>query len=358
MSRPSCPALFAIAILVIAARATPASAQDPFDVVPLADGVWAAVVRPNPPMAVFANALVVEGEAGVLVVDTHQSPSAARWMIDAIRARTDVPVRWVVNTHWHGDHVYGNAAYREAFDGVEFVGHASLAVDVADSARAKLDEELAGLPGSIADRERWLETGVGPGGEPLSEEDRAAVGRSLAYRTRYLAEIEELELVPPTRTVEDEWAVDVGGRRVRILHLGPAHTRGDLVVHLPDAGIVAAGDLLEEGIPWIDGGSDPAGWARALDRLDRLAASVLVPAHGGVQRDGALLETLRGILTALARDARAAAESGDGPEAFRARLDLGPWRDRLTGGDERMEAALDRALERWTTVALERATAE
>lgn len=354
MSRPSCPAALAIALLAIALRAAPSAAQDPFEIVPLADGVWAAIVTPDPPMSVFANALVVEGEDGVLVVDTHQSPSAAEWLIEAIRARTERPVRWIVNTHWHGDHVHGNAAYRDVFPGVEFIGHATLAEDVPGIATERLAEEIAGLPGSIADRERWLETGVGPDGEPLSDEDRAAVERSLAYRTRYLDEIEGLELVPPTRTVEDEWTLSLGSRRVRILHFGPAHTRGDVVVHLPDDGIVAVGDLLEEGIIWIDEGSDPAGWARALDGVDELGADVLVPAHGGILRDDAPLETTRGILSALARAARAAAEAGKDVEALRRDLDLGPWRERLTGGDPAMEAALDRALERWTAIALER----
>lgn len=364
MSRPS--SLFALAVAGLAtvalpepaaaqASSEPGLAETPFEIVELAEGVWAAVVVRYPPMTVFANALVVEGEAGVLVVDTHASPSAAEWLIDAIRARTDRPVRWVVNTHWHGDHVQGNGAYRAAFPGVEIVGHVSLLEDVPGRARERLDEERESLPGSIADRERWLETGEGPDGAPLTEADRVAVARSAAYRRRYRDEIADLELLPPTTTFEDAWTVDLGGRSVRLLHLGPAHTRGDVVVFLWEERILAVGDLLEEGLPWIDGDSDVAGWGRALERIEALDAAVFVPSHGGVQRNGALLSADRGFVGALAGAAMAAREAGEGPEGVRRRLASGAWRESLTSADPAREAALDRELDRLAPIAWKQA---
>lgn len=356
MSRRSLLAPLLLAILSLTARPTNARAQQPFDVVDLTDGVFAAVVRPDPPMAVFANALVVIGQDGVLVVDTHQSPSAARWVIEEIRKRTDRPVRWVVNTHWHGDHVYGNVAYREAFPNVEFVAHRSLVEDVPEKAGEKLAEDIERLPESIAERRGWLETGLGPdGATPLTDADRAAVTRSMELRSRYLAEIRELELVPPTDAFERDTALSLGDREVRIVHLGPAHTRGDVIVHLPDDGIVAVGDLLEEGVPWIDENTDVAGWSRALERIDRLDAAVTIPSHGAIQRDDELLETVRGVVSTLAEEARSTAVSGGDLEALRERLDLSPWRPRLTGGDPARDEALDRAIDRWTEIAWEQA---
>ncbi len=280
-------------LLFLALQPGTAPAQEAFDFVDLADGVFAAMVRPDPPMAVFANALVVIGSESVLVVDTHQSPSAARVVIDEIRRRTDRPVRWVVHTHWHGDHIYGDVAYRQAFPDAVFVGHRTFAEDIANLGAARLAEELASLPGSIADRVRWIETGSGPEGEAMSAAERRRVERSLTLRRRYLAELAEIELLAPDLTFEHEIAISLGGRTARLVHLGPAHTRGDVVVHLPEAGILAVGDLLEEGEPWIDENTDVAGWAAALAAIEEMDAGILLPAHGGIQRDGSLLRSYR-----------------------------------------------------------------
>lgn len=274
--------------------------REPFDFVTLDDGVFAAVARPDPPMAVFANALVAIGDDGVLVVDTHQSPSAARAVIEEIRRRTDLPVRWVAHTHWHGDHVYGDVAYREAFPDAEFVGHRTHVEDLATRGADRLREELRSLPGSIDQRATWLVSGVGPEGEALSDADRSRVERSLRLRRRYLAELERVELVPPDRTFERSLTIPLGGRVARLLHPGPAHTRGDVMVHLPESGVLAVGDLLEEGEPWIDEDTDVVGWARALEAIAAIDAPVLLPSHGGIQRDGSLLATYRATLDSLA----------------------------------------------------------
>lgn len=138
-----------------------------FDIVQLHDGVYAALVDPTPPMYVFANALIVIDDGGVTVVDTHQSPAAAEALIDEIRKLTDKPVRFVINTHWHGDHVYGNQVYREQFPDVVFVGYRTMREDMLELGAAKLAEELETLPATIRQRETWLSAGKGPDGEEL-----------------------------------------------------------------------------------------------------------------------------------------------------------------------------------------------
>lgn len=280
------------------ARAQAVPDQPPFEIVRLADGVYAGVVNPYPPMYVFANALLVVGAEGALVVDTHASPSAARALIGHVRALTSLPVTHVVNTHWHGDHVYGNAAYRAAFPGVRIIAHASTAEDMATQGAQMLRDELAELPPSIADRERWLATGRGPDGQALSAEDRARVARSLRLRQGQLAELRTLESALPDVLVEDSLAVQLGGREVRLYHAGPAHTRGDLLVWLPSERIVGVGDLIEQGVPYA-GHAYPAGWVRALERITALGPAVLVPGHGPPQRDRVLLDTQLGLLRAI-----------------------------------------------------------
>lgn len=294
-----------------------AGAPDPagvFDFQPLADGVWVARVLPRPTAYAFANSLVVVGDDGVLVVDTQQSPAAARALIDRVPIWTDRPVRWVVNTHWHGDHVYGNVAYREAFAGVRFLAAPGTPEGMRGPGAEQRDAELASLPGSIAERESWLDRGRLPDGRLLDDELREAVAYSARLRRRYLAELERLEFVEPEPWVDGPRSIDLGGRTVELIPLGPAHTAGDLVVRVPDAGVVAVGDLLEAtAAPWIDGAESLVGWRDALDALAALPETTRVPAHGDVQREGWLLDGERALFDAVIRTAdRAVAEGWTG----------------------------------------------
>lgn len=323
----------------------PFAVDEVFRLEELAHGVWAAIAQPYPPTYVFANALVVVGERGVLVVDTHASTAAAETLICEIERRTDLPVSYVVNTHWHGDHVQGNDAYARAFEGVEIVGHVSTPLDVETRTVAAVRREIEDLPASIENRRRWLETGRGPDGEALDEEDREQVAYSLRLRSRQLEGLRALELVPPNRTFQDSLTLDLGGRQVRLLHAGPAHTTGDVVVWLPEDRILAAGDVLESTLPYFGEDSDPAGWVGALDRLAALEPEVVLPSHGEPNRDGRLLETVRAMLGSLVEQVREGIEEGRSMEQVQEEIDLEAYRAFFTGGDPTRDPAFDRGVE-------------
>ncbi|HZD04837.1 MAG TPA: MBL fold metallo-hydrolase, partial [Longimicrobiales bacterium] len=324
------------ALVALLQIATPSSSpipprpgpDDVFDVVPVAAGVWAALVKPAPAAYAFANSLVVAWDDGVLVVDTQQSPTAARALVQWIGEHLGRPVRWVVNTHWHGDHVYGNQAYREAFPGVRFVGHTSTRTGVLEDAAAAREEELDELPGTIRDRRRWLDTGRGPDGKELSPEGREAVARSLALRQAYLRDLEDLDLVPPDVTFTDRMTLHTGGRTVELIHLGPAHTAGDIVVRLPEEGVLAVGDLLEDGPPWLEGAWIP-GWAAALSRLRELPERIVLVSHGTLHRDRELLDWQARFMEDLAGTASSAHREGWTAEEALKRSDLRSFREPL-----------------------------
>ena len=301
-------ALAGLAAPPIGLRASP-PADSVFRMVSLGDGVYTALVVPRPSSYAFSNSLVVVLDDGVLVVDTQQSPSAARALIRRIREITDRPVRWVVNTHWHGDHVYGNQAYRQAFPGVEFLGHPASARALRVKGRERLRQEIETLPTSIAVREVWLERGRGPDGQALTAPDRKALEYSVRMRRSYLGELRGLRLIPPDREVADSMTIRSGTRAVRVLALGSGHTRGDLVVHVPHAGVAAVGDLLEEGLPWVED-ADLAEWVTTLDRLEALGARIIVPGHGGIQRGPGLLERQRALFQATLAAARSSKIAG------------------------------------------------
>jgi glyoxylase-like metal-dependent hydrolase (beta-lactamase superfamily II) len=319
-------ALLAAALLAAPVPPTPAPpASDTLDVFRLdsiAPGVWAATVIPFPDAYAFANSLVVIGDDAVLVVDAQASPTASAVLVDLVRGLSDLPVRWVVNTHWHGDHVAGNQAWADAFADVRFVGHPATVAAMATEGRAMREQEILDLPGSIAERRGWLESGEGPGGEPLTPEQRERVEYSVRLREAYLEELRTLRPIAPSTLVEERLELDLGGRTAEVLHPGPAHTAGDLVVHLPDAGVLAAGDLLEEAAPWLEG-ADVPGWAAALGRLQALDPAVVLPAHGGVQRDRRLLDGEAALFRDLVEAGRRAVAEGwsDDEAAERITLD-------------------------------------
>lgn len=275
----------------------------------LAPGVLAAVVVPDPPHYAFANSLVIDMGGELLVVDTQQSPAAAEALIAEIRARWTEPVRWVVNTHWHADHMYGNMAYRRAWQGVVFLAHRTTREDLLSLGQAQLERDRAELPASIDLRRQWLTTGLGPDSTPLTAAQRARVERSLELRMDQVEQLRTLELVPADSVFDGELSLAGSARGVQLIALGPAHTRGDVAVWLPAERVLAAGDIVEDAYPWVEN-ADIAGWARALERMEELGPAIVLPGHGSPWRDpGPRLAAQRVVF----RAAVAAPCGGDDP---------------------------------------------
>lgn len=218
----------------------------------------------------IANIGFVVGDAAVLVTDPGGSLADGEWLRGQIRARTDRPIRHVVMSHVHPDHAFGAGAFLG--DGVEFVGHARLADELAargEFYRARL-VELVG-----ADR-------AGP-------------------------------VVMPTRAVGAEGAeIDLGGRRLVLRAHPAAHTRSDLSMFDPDAGLLFPADLLFVGrVPSLDGSL--AGWLGELDALEATGARAAVPGHGpALVEPAAAIAPLRRYLTTLRDDVRRAIAEGRG----------------------------------------------
>jgi quinoprotein relay system zinc metallohydrolase 2 len=207
----------------------------------------------------IANIGFIVGSRCVAVIDTGGSPAVGRALRDSIRRATPLPVCYVVNTHVHPDHVFGNVAFRA--DRPEFVGHARLAAAMGARGRVYL----------------------------------AALERALG------ADAAGAELVAPTLAVERDATLDLGGRKLRLRAWPTAHTDNDLTVFDERTGTLWLSDLLfVERIPVVDGSL--RGWLEVLSELKRVAARRVVPGHGGVTGDwpGALAEQERYLRRLLA----------------------------------------------------------
>lgn len=194
------------------------------------------------------NTTLVVGDGEALLVDTLSTDRQARELATAARAVTGHP--WtIVNTHHHFDHCFGNAVLSTG--GRPVWAH--------EEAAALLSERPEAL------RRTWYE-------EWAPTEPELAAG------------LAEVRVVVPDRTVHQTAALDVGGRTVVLRHLGRGHTAGDLVVHVPDADVLIAGDLVEQGGPPSFEDSYPVEWPDTVAGLLRLLGphTTVVPGHGAV----------------------------------------------------------------------------
>src|SRR5436190_16432724 len=138
--------LLAILFLFLPASSV---ADDLFDIKPVADGVYAAIAKPT--YKVNCNAVIILLDDGVLVVDTHSKPSAARALIEQIKKLTPKPVKYVVNTHFHWDHYQGNEAYPSSWPaGVEIISSEATRANIQRLGLPRLKNEIVSMPQEIA----------------------------------------------------------------------------------------------------------------------------------------------------------------------------------------------------------------
>ena len=214
----------------------------PFD--GLADGVFRRRYE-----SFDLNVGVVIGGDGVLVIDTRASHGQARELIDELAGLTPLPVRWVINTHWHWDHTFGNAMFPDA----DLWGHRKCREFLREHGEASKQGAL-----------QWV-----------GEENRAA--------------IEEVAIRAPDYIVDQDGVIDIGGRSVQMEWLGLGHTDSDLVMSVPDAGVVFAGDLLEPGAPPSFGDGYPFAWRDTAAAIAPRVKGVTVPGHGDVMDKDAVV---------------------------------------------------------------------
>lgn len=317
--------------------ASPLAGQSSVEVVKVADGVFAV----HPPAAQRfdeSNAAVVIREDGVLVVDTQTAPPAARAVIAEIRKLTDKPVRWVVNTHWHGDHVQGNSAYRDAFPEVQFLAQVNTAEDIENRAQPQLAQD-------IADAERWLERGrkaleTGEAdGQKLGDEEKKEVAARIEQRSAHLVRLKEVnEFVLPTKTFDAEFDLPAvpapaGAGAVHMRHYA-GHTRGDVALHLARERVLITGDLLDD-LPFTGHGS-PQALVETLRSFEKLEFDAIIPGHGRVRRGEEarthLKKTIE-LFDSIVSQARAGVAAGLNVEDTAAKVDVDAMREYFVTDD-------------------------
>jgi len=317
--------LLAIAFLITSAHSIPAQqsadqiASDYFNVKQVVPGVWALIVKPRQPSLAVSNAAVIELGDKVLIVDSHLSPSAAREAARIIAALTNnKPVRYLVNTHWHPDHVQGNSTYSSAFPGVlDIISHTNTRRDIIALEIPFLKDQKIALPKQIAAIKEQIASGQ-RNGAPLTDQQRQQLQAQLAQAEAVLKDIETLEITLPTLTLERSMRLYAADREVQILYFGRGHTEGDVVIFLPKEKVLVTGDLLTNSIPFMRD-SFPLEWSATLAGVENLDYTQNIPGHGDVQQGKERLIMLRAFFNDLIPAVeRAIAEGKSADDAKRA----------------------------------------
>jgi cyclase len=251
------------------------------------DGTWG-----------WSNAGLVSDGGETLLVDTLFDLKCTREMLAGFRAALPAAARigTLVNTHANGDHTFGN----QLVEGAEIIASRSTAEEM----RQRTPEELAGMV------RNWRT--LGPGAAFFYE----------VMGTRF--DFEGIRLTLPTRTFERELELKVGSKRVRLVEVGPAHTSGDVIVHVPEDRTVFTGDILFVGghpVLWVG----PVGnWLRACDLILSWEVETIVPGHGPIT-DKAGVREMKRYLEYISDEAKRRFDAGMSAEQAAYDIDLRPF---------------------------------
>jgi cyclase len=265
--------LFCLAGLLFLTAGRTVAAEELFEIKPVAEGVYAAIAKPA--YKVNCNAAIILLDDGVLVVDTHSKPSAARALIEQIKKITDKPVKYVVNTHFHWDHYQGNEAYPSSWPAaVEIISSEATRANIEQRGIPRVKHEIATMPQEI----EKLQADLDKASDPKQKDE---IRGNLLQAQAYFAELKSMQVTLPTMTFDRSLILHRKSRTVEILWLGNAHTNGDVWVYLPKEKVLVTGDALHGWTPYM-GDSYPFDWIQTLDAAEKLDFDQVIGGHGGV----------------------------------------------------------------------------
>lgn len=276
----------------------------------VAEGVYFAIGTGN--IYTMSNALIIEREDDVVIVDSHITPAAGRALLNSIRVITEKPVSTLINSHFHYDHSNGTPAFGD----IEIIGHEvtyeKLTGDPENehtyqSSLRRFDNTVNRLQAELANAN--------------SDEERQDLSQQLSYWQRHVEAQEEIVFTPPTQTLRDKMTLYRGGREIQLHYFGRAHTGGDLAIYLPKEKIVFTGDMMLGGISYMGDGY-VAEWADTLEGLINLDIELILPGHGPGFTDVERIGNVQAYYADLTEEIRRLKNLGHSAEEAAARADL------------------------------------
>jgi cyclase len=251
------------------ANSAPPKAEDDFQLVKVADGIYAAIAKPGG--LASGNAGFIVGDGGVLMVDTFFTPAAVEELISEIASQTKQPIKYAVNTHYHLDHTGGNQVL--AARGVPIIAH-----DKAMNWQVTKNTRFLPAPADL--QKRRSEAAKQLSETPADQKEKR---EQLERQLRRLDALQQIKLTKPSLTFgSGDLSIYLGNREVKLFTL-PGHTGGDVLVYVPDANVIFTGDMgWSRTLPnLVD--ATVIDWIKSLDLiLQHHAGAKFIPGHGEV----------------------------------------------------------------------------
>jgi cyclase len=256
----------------------------------VAEGVYYATSAGT--MNVGANSPIFVNDDEVLMVESSITPAAARAMVNDIKAITNKPIRYVVDSHYHYDHAHGNQVF---ISSATVIGHENTYKRLQTNVLEQYTFLTSVQP--VPARVDGLKQRLAQEKDP---EQKATIERQIKSSLDYLEQVKETKVTPPNLTLDRRMTLYRGSREIQIIYLGRGHTDTDVVVYLPKERMIATGDLMESVLSYM-GDSYPDEWIATLDRLRAIDFDTVLPGHGvvfkGKERIVAFQQYLRDLIT-------------------------------------------------------------
>ena len=313
----------------------------------LTDRVYVAL-QPHDQRFDDCNVSVVLRSDHVLIVDAPTDHEFIQQLVTDLKILTDLPVRYLVNTHWHGDHTQGNATFRNLLgDQLTIIGHRSLIEDVPTRAAQDFNDRIARLEAQIPLAKQQLEKGLSLSGRALSLQEQADQQDAIANTETWLANNRDVVFLGPTLGYEQQLVLGDDTVPVHLIHVA-AHTRGDTLVVVPGENLLIAGDVIDE-VPFAGHGF-PRAWLQALNKIqNEIKPTTIVPGHGAPVELKEIAPLIH-YFESLVNQVSSGIAGGASLDELRSAVNVDESRKRLVGDDPRaqrfFDAVLPEAIER------------
>lgn len=315
--------------------------NETYEIVKVADGVY-AFIAPEPNTGVVqGNSTLIIGEESAMVVDSGQFPLLADRMIADIRKLTSKPVKYLLNTHWHGDHLLANVSYKKAWPGLTVISTGFTKKKIAEIYTEKfITEQPQKLDAAVKRIRTRVAEGKFSNGKVMTEEEKQFWTKEAEVLEHTLPEFRLWKYVPPEMTFEKEVALDLGKREVRLLWLGRGNTAGDAVTWIPDTKTLITGDTVVYPTPY-GFGSYYSEWPAVLQKMIDLNAAAIVPGHGPLMHDYAYFHDLIALFNDVTERVKKGVAEGKTQEQLVKEITLVDWKAKLAGGNKQRQLDFD-----------------
>jgi len=264
-------------------------------------------------MNVGANSPIILTDSEALIIDSEITPAAARALVTDLKAITDKPVRYVVDSHYHYDHAHGNQVFMA---NAQVIGHDNTYKRLLTNVMEQYTylSSVQGIPSRVDGLRQRI-------AQEKDAQQKATMERQVASSLAYLEQVKEIKVTPPNLTFKNTMTLHLGGRELQLLYLGRGHTDTDVVVFLPRERIVATGDLMESQVSYM-GDSYPDEWPATLDKLRALDFDTVMPGHGVVFKGKTKIEAFQGYVREVSRQANEFKKQGLTADQAAAKIDV------------------------------------